>query len=148
MDPLAAGVLGVTAGLLMGALALVLVRLSERRRAAEAAAAAPPPPALPPGLSEVLAVLPSGSAVLGPDGRVVSASAAAIALGLVREGEVVHEGLRDLVAGVVRDGQIREAEFELTHGPLGTTRAVVKVRVAPVLRDLVLVLVEDRTRAH
>jgi len=148
VDPLAAGVLGVTAGLLMGALALVLVRLSERRRAAEAAAAAPPPPAVPPGLSEVLAVLPSGSVVLAADGRVLSASAAAVALGLVREDEVVHEELRDMVAGVARDGQIREAEFEVTHGPLGATRAVVQVRVAPVLRDLVLVLIEDRTRAH
>ena len=53
-----------------------------------------------------------------------------------------------MVAGVARDGQIREAEFEVTHGPLGATRAVVQVRVAPVLRDLVLVLIEDRTRAH
>src|SRR5690606_40612039 len=100
VDPLAAGVLGVTAGLLMGALALVLVRLSERRRAAEAAAAAPPPPALPPGLSEVLAVLPSGSAVLGPEGRVLSPSAAAVALGPVREDAVVHAALRDMVRAV------------------------------------------------
>jgi two-component system, OmpR family, sensor histidine kinase SenX3 len=148
VDPLAAGVLGVTAGLLMGALALVLVRLSERRRAAEAAATPAPPPAVPPGVSEVLSVLGSGSVVLGPGAEVLSASSAAVAFGLVRRNEVVHDDLRAMVGAVARDGRIREAEFELAHGPLGAGRAVVEVRVAPIARDLVLVLLEDRTRAH
>ncbi|MFD1054433.1 sensor histidine kinase [Terrabacter terrigena] len=144
MDPTTAATLGGIAGLALGGLAMVAVRLSDRSSAADDPA--PPDPPLPPGVGEVIAVLRSSGIVVDSSDRVVNNSPAAVAQGLVRGQELVHPELLHLARAVRRDGVIREAEMVLRKG-LGDGRLVVAARVAPLRGDHVLLLVEDRSKA-
>jgi two-component system sensor histidine kinase SenX3 len=144
VDPTTAATLGGIAGLALGGLAMVAVRLSDRSTAADDPA--PPDPPLPPGVGEVIAVLRSSGIVVDSSDRVVNNSPAAVAQGLVRGQELVHPELLHLARAVRRDGVIREAEMVLRKG-LGDGRLVVAARVAPLRGDHVLLLVEDRSKA-
>ncbi len=144
VDPTTAATLGGIAGLALGGLAMVAVRLSDRSTAAEQAAAPAPP--LPPGVGEVIAVLRSSGILIDASDRVVNNSPAAVAHGLVRGQELVHPELLTLARQVRRDGVIREAELELKKG-MGDGRLVVAARVAPLGAPHVLLLVEDRSKA-
>ena len=145
VDPTTAATLGGIAGLALGGVAMVAVRLSERATRSEVVAA--PSPSLPPGVGEVLAVLSSSGVVVNASDRVVNNSPAAVANGLVRGQELVHPEMLAIAREVRRDGVIREAEFELRKG-LGEGRLVVSARVAPLGADHVLLLVEDRSQAY
>lgn len=145
VDPTTAATLGGIAGLALGGVAMVAVRLSDRSTRNEVVLA--PPPTLPPGVGEVLAVLRSSGIVIDSSDRVVNNSPAAVANGLVRGSELVHPELVRLAREVRRDGVIREAELELRKG-LGAGRLVVSARVAPLGAEHVLLLVEDRSQAH
>jgi two-component system sensor histidine kinase SenX3 len=148
MDPLTAGALGVTVGLCLAVLVLWLLRV-RRRRAEQASAPEPNPgPHVPEGVADVLAVLRDGAIVIDAGGNVVKTSAAAVAHGLVRGNQLTQPELRNLAVEVQRDGIIREAELELTRGPLGQGRMLMGVRVAPIGRQLVLAIVDDRTKAR
>jgi len=144
VDPTTAATLGGIAGLALGGVAMVAVRLSDRSTAAEEVRF--PEPTLPPGVAEVIAVLRSSGILLDASDRVVNNSPAAVAHGLVRGQEVVHTELLDLARAVRRDGVIREAELALRKG-IGEGRIVVSARVAPLGANHVLLLVEDRTQA-
>ncbi len=144
VDPTTAATLGGIAGLALGGLAMVAVRLSDRSSAADDPT--PPDPPLPPGVGEVIAVLRSSGIVVDSSDRVVNNSPAAVAQGLVRGQELVHPELLHLARAVRRDGVIREAEMVLRKG-LGDGRLVVAARVAPLRGDHVLLLVEDRSKA-
>ncbi|MDQ3432593.1 MAG: ATP-binding protein [Actinomycetota bacterium] len=110
---------------------------------------APVEPVLAPGVSTVLTALRSSAVVLGVDDRVLRASPAAYATGLVRGDQLVVEPLVALAGRVRRGGQAREVELELPRGPLGGKPLAVVARVAPLgTQGQVLVLVEDRTEAH
>lgn len=147
MDSLTAGTLGVLLGLALAVLATWLVRLTERRRQ-PLTTESPPGPQVPDGVADVLAVLRDGAIVLDGNGHVVKTTASAVASGIVRGSELTHTALRTLTLQVHRDGVIREAELELPRGPLGKGLLVVGVRIAPIGRDLVLALVDDRTKAR
>ena len=134
-------------GLELAAIAALLVRLSERRHSTSAPPA-PVDPRVPEGAADVLAVLRDGAIVLDASGRVVRTSATAVAYGLVRGNSLTHSELQELAVQVHHDGIIREAELELARGPLGQSVMLVGVRVAPIGRDLVLALVDDRTQAR
>ena len=144
VDPTTAATLGGIAGLALGGLAMVAVRLSDRSTAAHDPN--PPDPPLPPGVGEVIAVLRSSGILVDSSDRVVNNSPAAVAQGLVRGQELVHPELLHLARAVRRDGVIREAELTLQKG-LGDGRLVVAARVAPLGADHVLLLVEDRSKA-
>jgi two-component system, OmpR family, sensor histidine kinase SenX3 len=111
------------------------------------------PPRLPPGVASVLSVLSSSAVVLDSEDRVLQASVAAQAFGLVKEEELVVQELLALARQVRRDGEIREGEMELpTNGDLGTTTSFA-VRVAPLgagVGDggLILLLIEDQTESR
>jgi len=110
---------------------------------------APVEPVLAPGVSTVLAALRSSAVVLGVDDRVLRASPAAYATGLVRGDQLMVEPLVALAGRVRRGGQAREVELELPRGPLGGKPLAVVARVAPLgTQGQVLVLVEDRTEVH
>jgi len=96
----------------------------------------------------VLAVLNAATVVLDANDDVVRASSLAYALGIVRNDDLEHQVLLDLVVLVRRDGAIREQELELPRGPVGGGRVLLQVRVAPLGDDRVLVLAEDRTEAR
>jgi two-component system sensor histidine kinase SenX3 len=132
-------------GLVVGALAVLAFRASERERLATPEQ---PDPELPPGVNGVLGVLRSAAVVLDAGDGVVKATPAAYAFGLVRGHDLAHPEVRELVADARRLGLVREQELELARGPLGRAKIFVHARVAPLGGDLVLVLVDDRTEAR
>jgi two-component system sensor histidine kinase SenX3 len=143
---LVAGIAG-SAGVAVGAGAMLAFRVSERAHLHDSGTA--PQPVLPEGAGDVLAVLRSSAVVLDASDQVVRASPAAYALGLVRSGTFVHDELRALARLARRDGEIREAELTLRRGPVGSESIDLLARVAPLGgTPLVLVLVEDRTEAR
>ena len=66
---------------------------------------------LPPGIASVLSVLSSSAVVLDNHDRVLSASAAARAFGLVKGDQLMMGELLALARQVRRDGEIREGEI-------------------------------------
>ena len=147
MDALVTGLAAVI-GVLVGAAAVLAFRVSERQQQLPGPADASPAPTLPPGAADVLALLRSSTVVLDAEDRVVRASPAAYAFGLVREQRLLSEELLEMVRQVRRHGEIRERELELPRGPIGSSTLAVQARVAPLGSALVLVLVEDRTEAR
>src|SRR6202012_1750553 len=75
--------------------------------------AAQQPAKLPPGIASVLAVLSSSAVVVDSEDRVLRASAAARAFGIVKGDRLMVSELAALARQVRRDGEIREAEFEV-----------------------------------
>jgi two-component system sensor histidine kinase SenX3 len=109
------------------------------------------PARLPPGIASVLSVLSSSAVVVDGTDRVLRASAAARAFGLVKGDRLVVTELAALARQVRRDGEIREGEFEVP-GPGGRVTSFA-VRVAPLGAavgggGLVLVLAEDQTESR
>ncbi|NHA66653.1 sensor histidine kinase [Phycicoccus flavus] len=145
MDATIAAVLGGGAGLVIGAVAVLAGRWSERSYADDPEPAEPP---LPRGVGDVLSVLRSLAVVVDGSDAVVNTSASAVSYGLVRHGELVHHELRHLARQVRRDGVIREAELDLARGPNPDASVVMRVRVAPLGVNHVLLLAEDHTHAR
>ena len=115
--------------------------------------AAQQPARLPPGIASVLSVLSSSAVVLDSHDRVLRASAAARAFGLVKGDHLTVSELAALARQVRRDGQIREGEVEVPVPRFGGRTTSFAVRVAPLgaaVGDggLVLVLAEDQTESR
>jgi two-component system, OmpR family, sensor histidine kinase SenX3 len=107
---------------------------------------------LPPGVASVLSVLSSSAVVLDTEDRVLQASVAARAYGLVRGDQLVVQELLALARQVRRDGEIREGELEVSTSGLNR-RTSFGVRVAPLGPavgggGLILLLVEDQTESR
>ena len=132
-------------GLAVGLVSAFAFRLSEREQHRQPDL---PEPDVDEGTAAVLAVLRSAAVVTTTDGRVVRASAAAHAFGLVRADALVHDEVRDLLAAVARDGEIRDAELDLARGPLGSGTVLLQVRAAPLGIRHLLLLADDRTEAR
>ncbi|MFA1551365.1 sensor histidine kinase [Actinomadura chokoriensis] len=137
------------AGLAIGLTTGLAVRVSERAQRTPAPAA--PVGALPPGVASVLSVLRSSAVVVDGEDRVLRASSAARAYGLVSGDRLVVDEVLAMTRLVRRDGEIRETEIQV--GPTGArSRADGRwfaVRVAPLgSHGLVLVLAEDLTDMH
>jgi len=110
----------------------------------------PDPVNLPAGLSAVLRVLSSSAVVIDSDDRVLQASDAARAFGLVRRDDLVVGELLALARQVRRDGEIREGEIDISTGAFNGRTTSFAVRIAPLGDEvggggLVLLLVEDQT---
>ena len=137
-----AALVGLATGLATG----LAVRASER-----AQREVPPPDissGLPPGIASVLSVLPSSAVVIDGEDRVLRASSAARAFGLVKGDRLVVDELLAMARVVRRDGEIREGEIQVVPPRGGSSRdgRWFAVRVAPLgLHGLVLVLAEDLT---
>ncbi len=113
----------------------------------------PRPGRLPAGIASVLSVLSSSAVVLDSNDRVLRASAAARAFGLVTGDRLMVTELAALARQVRRDGEIREGEFEVPVPRLGNRTTTFAVRVAPLGAavgggGLVLVLAEDQTESR
>lgn len=141
LTALAGGLLGLAVGLVSA----FAFRLSEREQRSRPAV---PEPDVDEGTAAVLAVLRSAAVVTTPSGDVVRTSAAAHAFGLVRDGRLVHEQVRELLADVARYGEIRDTEIELPRGPMGGGTILLQVRAAPLGLRHLLLLAEDRTEAR
>ena len=115
----------------------------------EPAADRPRATKLPPGVAAVLSVLSSSAVVLDPSDKVLMASQAARAFGLVKDGQLMVGELLALVRQVRRDGQTREGEVDLSGSTFGGRRTSFAVRVAPLgSQGLILLLAEDQTESQ
>lgn len=153
MEAIVAELAALGLGVLVGAAVVAGVVVLSRRAGgstdgADADGGQPGSAGLPPGTVEVLAVLPSAVIVVDETDVVRTASPAAYAYGIVRDGRVVHDRLTAMVDEVRADRGIREAELELRRGPLGREVLVVHARVAPLADRYVLLLVSDNTEAR
>ncbi|WP_051759376.1 ATP-binding protein [Herbidospora cretacea] len=130
-----------------GFLVGTLVMLAIRRQSEPAAVPdSPPEETLSPGVASLLAVLPSSAVVLDREDRVLRASSAARAYGLVRGDTLISAELLALARKVRRDGEIREGEIETSGRKFGQESTSFAVRVAPLgSTGQVLVLAEDQT---
>ena len=130
------------AGLVTGLVTALAVRASER---AQRPVDVPVQTAgVPSGVASVLSVLRSSAVVIDSDDRVLRASSAARAFGLVSGDRLVVDALVAMARLVRRDGEIREEEIEVIHGRREARWFA--VRVAPMgTQGLVLVLAEDLT---
>jgi two-component system, OmpR family, sensor histidine kinase SenX3 len=99
---------------------------------------------VPPGAAAVLSVLRSSVIIVDDEDRVHKASAPAHALGLIRGNRLDSTDLAEVVRNVRRDGRIREVDVELASN--GSAPRFLAARVAPLGSNLVLTLIEDRTR--
>jgi two-component system sensor histidine kinase SenX3 len=139
-------VLGIALGLMVGLAAGLAYRISERSMTGDVLPSVDDGE-LTPGVGQVLVVLRSLAVVLDDRGKVVKASPAAYAFGIVRAQRLVACDLVQLVEEVRRDGRIRQVELELPRGPVGGAMLAVSARVAPLGSEHVLVLIEDQTDA-
>jgi two-component system sensor histidine kinase SenX3 len=111
------------------------------------------PTRLPPGVASVLSVLSSSAVVLDSQDRVIQASVAARAYGLVKGDQLDAQELLALARQVRRDGEIREGEMEVSTSRANGKLTSFAVRVAPLGPavgggGLVLLLVEDQTESR
>jgi two-component system sensor histidine kinase SenX3 len=144
VSPTTQALLFALLGAVLGAGVVLAWRISESQTRPEVTSVSLP---LPPGIAAVLSVLRSSALVVDSSEQVLKASAPAIAMGLVRDRRIAVRELAELVRQVRRDGQIRETEIVMQRAP-GTPPRHVSARVAPLSSQLVLALVEDRTREH
>jgi two-component system sensor histidine kinase SenX3 len=98
-------------------------------------------------------VLSSSAVVVDSEDRVLRASAAARAFGIVKGDRLMVSELLALARQVRRDGEIREGEFEVPVPRFGGRTTSFAVRVAPLSGTvggggLVLVLAEDQTESR
>jgi len=100
----------------------------------------------------VLSVLPSSAVVIDHEDRVLRASSAARAFGLVKGDQLVVGELTALARQVRRDGEIRETEIDVANRKFGGRTTSFAVRVAPLSQfaggGLVLVLADDQTESR
>lgn len=96
----------------------------------------------------VLGALSSGWLLVDRSDRITAHSADAEVLGLVRDTDLRHDAVREIVRRARREGRVVEAEPELPRGPLQGSNLDLFLRVAPLNDDVVVVLVEDRTQAR
>ncbi len=112
-----------------------------------------PPARLPPGIASVLSVLSSSAVVLDSEDRVLTASSAARAFGLVKGDRLVVGELLALARQVRREGEIREGEIEVSTSSFNGRTTSFNVRLAPLDAavgggGLVLLLAEDQTESR
>ncbi|WP_285702743.1 ATP-binding protein [Microtetraspora sp. NBRC 16547] len=133
------------AGFILGAVVMLAIsRQSDHEQRSET-----PDDMLSSGVASVLAVLPSSAVVLDRDDKVLRASSAARAFGLVRGESLMAAELLVLARKVRRDGEIRESEIETAGRRFGQESTTFAVRVAPLgSHGQVLVLAEDQTESR
>jgi two-component system sensor histidine kinase SenX3 len=135
-----AGIVGLAVGLVTG----LAVRVSEQAQKAVQTPA--PGTGLPPGVASVLSVLPSSAVVVDGEDRVLRASSAARAFGMVSGERLMVDELLAMARLVRRDGEIRELELQVGSAKGRRDGRWFAVRVAPLgTGGLVLVLAEDLT---
>ena len=130
-------------GVAIGLASSLAWRATERERSQPV-----PAPEIPVGVASVLAVLQSQAVVLDSDGRVVKASPAAHAYGLIRDDRLVSPHLVEMVEATRRDGEIRQEDLDLVRDQRGEVPMHIQARVAPLGAEQVLLLVQDRTEVH
>ncbi|GAA1809993.1 sensor histidine kinase [Agromyces neolithicus] len=132
-------------GLFLGAAFMIVLHMAERRGASAAKVVAP---TIPDGVDQVLDVMESAGIVLDPSNNVLRASPGAVAMGLVRNQQLVHPELLEIVASVRRTGEpVVGEDFVVSRGPFADSPLRLRVRSARLGTRFVLLLAEDRTES-
>lgn len=144
VHPIATLVAGLFGGLVIG---ICIAWLAIRYRRSEVITdLAGESPQIPEGISSVLDVLSSSAVVVGPHDEVLEATTSARTQGLARGSRVAVPELLDLVRQVRRERVIRSLDLELMRGRGATS--YLRIRVAPLPDELVVVLADDETFAR
>ena len=98
---------------------------------------------IPDGVLEVLAVLPSASLVVAPNGTVLHASARAQALGLVNRLRIVVPEIASLATDADEGAGLVEREMRVRRPPLGRELLELRARAAMLDTGAVLILIDD-----
>ena len=105
-----------------------------------------------PGVAEetlrVLDLLTDAWLLVDRSDRVIARSRAADALGLVKDVDVRHSQLRDLVREARRRSSTVETTLALARGPIDAARVDLRIKIGVLSDELILVLVEDETQAR
>jgi two-component system sensor histidine kinase SenX3 len=100
------------------------------------------------GVIEVLETLESASVVLAPGDAVLYSSAAALQIGLIKDGRLFSEELLALIRVVRRTDQSQEGDVEIPRGPVGEGVKNLQVKVTPLGNEgMILVLADDVSEA-
>ncbi len=104
---------------------------------------------LPNTLIKTLESLEVESLVLIPGDSILFQSAGIAAFGIVKDDRVSSQDLMALVRVVRRSGETHRGKLELARGPIGAGKRELKVSVAPLNDDgMVLVLLADESEAR
>jgi two-component system sensor histidine kinase SenX3 len=103
---------------------------------------------VPDGIAEMLVVLDAAGLVLDPSNTVVLHSPAASSMGLVRDRQLVHPALVELIDDVRSEGESITEELALSRGPFGDDSLQVSAKAAWLGVRYILLLVEDNTEAR
>lgn len=101
-----------------------------------------------PEIERLLSALPEASIVVDSSGTPVRISSQALAQTLVQNGRIAIPEVSSMIADVRRDGVIREHDLTVLRPPLGKGLITLRLRVAPLGPDRVLVLAEDLSEAQ
>ena len=100
------------------------------------------------GVIAVLETLDSASVVLAPGDGVLYSSAAALQIGLIKDGRLFSEELLALIRVVRRTEQSQQGDVEIPRGPVGEGVKNLLVKVTPLGNEgFILVLADDVSEA-
>ena len=99
-------------------------------------------------IERVLEALPEASVVVDGSGSPVRMGNQPLAMTLVQNGRIAIPEISSMIADVRRDGDIREHDVTVRRPPLGKGLISLRLRVAPLGPDRVLVLAEDLSEAQ
>lgn len=99
-------------------------------------------------IERVLAALPEASIVVDASGSPVRMGNQPLAMTMLQNGRIAIPEVTSMIADVRRDGVIREQDVTVRRPPLGKGLMTLRLRVAPLGPDRVLVLAEDLSEAQ
>lgn len=100
------------------------------------------------GAMDVLETLDSSVIVLAPGNTILYTSSSAMQIGLMKDGRVSSEELLALIRVVRREDQSQEGNIEIPRGPVGEGVKNLLVKVTPLGKDgLVLIVADDVSEA-
>ena len=96
------------------------------------------------GAMDVLETLDSSVIVLAPGNAILYTSSSAMQIGLMKDGRVLSEELLALIRVVRREDQSQQGNIEIPRGPVGEGVKNLLVKVTPLGKDgLVLIVADD-----
>jgi two-component system sensor histidine kinase SenX3 len=99
-------------------------------------------------VERILSALPEASIIVDGSGVPRRVSSQALTLGMVQNGRLAIPEIASMVADVRRDAIAREHDLTVRRPPLGAGLLNLRLRVAPLGSDTVLVLAEDLSEAR
>jgi two-component system sensor histidine kinase SenX3 len=100
------------------------------------------------GAAEILEALAEAGVVLGNQNKVLKATTAALAMGLISGRSVVNLKLLELISLARSTGAVEQIELEFNSGVIGAKTLFIRARAVDLGSKAVLLIVEDRTESQ